>query len=362
MITSASSPDWLPAVVPPDLQGRTEVDALLAGESTGRRRHLAADQRAARVPGDPGVRPSVPAGPHPGADPDRRRRGRPRGPRDGSPALARGPDGHRPGGPADRPAAPEDGFIVLHPGHPGAAPDERRHPAPLAGGLDQARGHQAVGHDLGQPARRHARVPHVQPHQAGRVRAHVPARPAQGAHRVRSWRAPRQGWYTDWTARCLGIPRDVAAPYVPRLLSAARGRGRARRPRRRGRRHPRLRAAARPRQVRLLDDATSSGARPSAATPATGSRSCPRSAAPTGRASTCPRYGCTGTLTALERRHPRPSRRLLPRPLHPRAALQGRHRRARRRDDPRPAGAGRARLPRWHPLQRPERAVLHAHP
>ncbi|MGH3279154.1 MAG: helicase-related protein, partial [Trebonia sp.] len=27
-----------------------------------------------------------------------------------------------------------------------------------------------------------------------------------------------QGWYTDWTARCLGIPRAVAAPYVARLL------------------------------------------------------------------------------------------------------------------------------------------------
>lgn len=29
----------------------------------------------------------------------------------------------------------------------------------------------------------------------------------------------RQGWYTDWTARCLGIPREVAAPYVSRLLA-----------------------------------------------------------------------------------------------------------------------------------------------
>ncbi|MGH2926986.1 MAG: helicase-related protein, partial [Solirubrobacteraceae bacterium] len=29
----------------------------------------------------------------------------------------------------------------------------------------------------------------------------------------------RQGWYTDWTARCLGIGRDAAAAYVPRLLT-----------------------------------------------------------------------------------------------------------------------------------------------
>ncbi|MGH3282182.1 MAG: DEAD/DEAH box helicase, partial [Trebonia sp.] len=35
VITHASTLDWLPAVVPPDLHGRPEVDALLAGESTG---------------------------------------------------------------------------------------------------------------------------------------------------------------------------------------------------------------------------------------------------------------------------------------------------------------------------------------
>ena len=35
VIASASDPRWLPAVVPPDLQGRTEVDALLAGETNG---------------------------------------------------------------------------------------------------------------------------------------------------------------------------------------------------------------------------------------------------------------------------------------------------------------------------------------
>ncbi len=35
VITNASVPQWLPAVVPPDLQGRSEVDALLAGETPG---------------------------------------------------------------------------------------------------------------------------------------------------------------------------------------------------------------------------------------------------------------------------------------------------------------------------------------
>ena len=80
VIAHASNPQWLPAVVPPDLQGRADVDALLAGESHGRRGHLAADQPAARVPGGPGVRAPLPAGPHAGAHPHRRRRGGPRRP------------------------------------------------------------------------------------------------------------------------------------------------------------------------------------------------------------------------------------------------------------------------------------------
>src|SRR5262249_35424908 len=28
----------------------------------------------------------------------------------------------------------------------------------------------------------------------------------------------RQGWYADWTARCLGLSREAAAAYVARLL------------------------------------------------------------------------------------------------------------------------------------------------
>ena len=51
----------------------------------GRRGHLAADQPAARVPGGPGVRAPLPAGPHARAHPHRRRRGGPRRTRRGSP-------------------------------------------------------------------------------------------------------------------------------------------------------------------------------------------------------------------------------------------------------------------------------------
>ena len=69
----------------PTCTAAPDVDALLAGETSGDDGHLAADRRAARVPGGPGVRAPVPAGPHPGAHPDRRRRGRRSTTRRGSP-------------------------------------------------------------------------------------------------------------------------------------------------------------------------------------------------------------------------------------------------------------------------------------
>ena len=102
----------------------------------------------------------------------------------------------------------------------------------------------------------------------------------------------RQGWYADWTARCLGIRPDAAAPTCPGC-SAARGRGRAR-----------VRIAddgvtrvygLQPGhiRVRLLEDAEVR-ARRSAATPATGSRSSRRSGAPTGAASPAPATAAPG--------------------------------------------------------------------
>ena len=140
---------------------------------------------------------------------------------------------------------PADGLHRPRPRHPRTPPGQRRHPAPLAGRLDQAGGHQALGHDLGQPARRHARVPDVQPHQARRVRARVPPRPAQGPHRVRRGRHP-PGLVHRLDRPLPGHPARRGRRLRAAAAGAARRRGRAVGPRRRRRRHPRLRPAARP--------------------------------------------------------------------------------------------------------------------
>ena len=188
VIASASDPHWLPAVVPPDLQGRSDVDALLAGESQGDADtwRLISERLAFQVVLEFGLRSRqgrtleltrTAAAEVVLDDPAR------------IAALARdlmiaGPDTRLTGLPP-----PED-FIVLIRGILERLRVRRRRPAPLAERLDRAGRHPALGHDLGQPARRHARVPDVEPHQARGVRARVPARPAQGAHRVRRGQYP----------------------------------------------------------------------------------------------------------------------------------------------------------------------------
>ena len=101
----------------------------------------------------------------------------------------------------------------------------------------------------------------------------------------------RQGWYADWTARCLGISRRRGGRLPAPAARAARRRGRAQRPHRGRRRDPRLRAAARPHQGPAARRRRGARRRPSAATPATGSRSSRRSAAATGRATPAPATG-----------------------------------------------------------------------
>ena len=180
------------------------------------------------------------------------------------------------------------------PGHPGAAPDERRHHPPLAGELARAAPARSVS------ARSGDAVPDGMPA--------FPQRPSCGAPRSCSAsasgaasstrRTPARAGTLNWTARCLGHRRQEAAALPAPAAAAPRGRGRARGAHRRRRRHPRLRAAARPRRGPAAGRPPRSRARRSAATPATGSRSSTRTRAPTGCGQPCPSYRCTGTLAA----------------------------------------------------------------
>ena len=177
------------------------------------------------------------------------------------------------------------------PGHPGAAPDERRHHPPLAGELARAGRDEAVRRDLGQPPGRHARVP-----AAGR-RSCPPRVPDSASARGAASSTPRTparaGTWTGPPAAS-GSARRRRPLYLPRLLQlladedvlAARTAER--------RRHPRLRAAARSRPGPAAGGRARSRARRSAATPATGSRSSTRNGAPTGSASRAPGTGAPG--------------------------------------------------------------------
>ena len=246
---------------------------------------MGADRPAAGVPDGPGVRAPFPDGPHPGAHPDRRRRGPAGGP--GADRRAReGPPAQRPGHRDERAAGPGP-VRGPGPGHPGAAPDERRHHPPLAGELARSGRDEAFRRDLGTPAGRHARVPERC------LGAPVPDRPAQAGQRVR-----RRG-HPSGLVRELDrpLPRDrrPGGGALPAQAAAApRGRGRARGADRRRRRHPGLRAAARSRPGPAAGRPRRSRARRSAATPATGSRSSTRNGAPNGSASRAPGTGAPG--------------------------------------------------------------------
>jgi hypothetical protein len=72
VISEASAPEWLPAVVPPDLHGRRDVDRMLGGEITGNRDtwELVAERLAFQMILEFGLRSR-----HAGTYPDGRRRG-----------------------------------------------------------------------------------------------------------------------------------------------------------------------------------------------------------------------------------------------------------------------------------------------
>ena len=215
VIANASNPQWLPAVVPPDLQGRAEVDALLAGESQGDADtwRLISQRLAFQVVLEFGLRSRqgrtleltrTAAAEVVIDDPAR------------VAALARdlmiaGPDTG-----LTRLPPPED-FIVL-----------------VRGILERLRVSGGVRHYwlnawIGRAGTRRwgtiwGNRPDGMPAfpLSGRTRRGVSA-PAflLGQRKERTEFdviSTRQGWYADWTARCLGIAPDAAAAYLPRLL------------------------------------------------------------------------------------------------------------------------------------------------
>ena len=217
VIANASNPQWLPAVVPPDLQGRADVDALLAGESRGDADtwRLISERLAFQVVLEFGLRSRqgrtleltrTAAAEVVLDDPAR------------IAALARDLMIHGPGHARSPSLPPADRFIVL-----------------VRGILERLRVSGGIRHYwlnawiARAGTRRWGTIWGNRPDGmpafplSSRTRRGVSA-PAflLGQRKERSEfdvAGTRQGWYTDWTARCLGIPRDVAAPYVPRLLT-----------------------------------------------------------------------------------------------------------------------------------------------
>jgi replicative superfamily II helicase len=296
VITRASSLDWLPAVVPPDLQGRPEVDALLAGDTSGDTDtwRLISERLAFQVILEFGLRS---------------RQGR-------TLELTRTAAAevvlHDPA----RIAALARDLMLRGPGTPlTGLPSEDAFTVLVRGILERLRVSGGIRHHwLGEWIRL-----------AGTKRwgtiwgnrpDGMPAFPLSSRTR-RGVSAPAflltqrkdrtefdvagtlQGWYTDWTARCLGIPRAVAAPYVSQLLGMLADEGVL---------SSRLAGDGVTRvyglqpghiQVRLLN-------RNELKRATLGCDTChweqvvPPERHADWAAHTCPRYGCTGRLTSLD--------------------------------------------------------------
>jgi replicative superfamily II helicase len=212
VVTYASSQEWLPAVVPPDLHGRADVDALLAGEDDGSARTwgLVAERMAFQAVMEFGLRSRIgrtlemtrtAAVDVTFDDPGHRVTHLARD------LLVRGPATALASLPGD------DRFIVL-----------------ILGILDRLRMRGGIRHRWLEPwiygagTRRFGAI-------WGNRPDGMPAFP-RGSAAPRFLLAQRkersefdlvdarQGWYVDWTARCLGISRDAAAAYLPHLLQA----------------------------------------------------------------------------------------------------------------------------------------------
>ena len=216
VITSASNLDWLPAVVPPDLQGRSDVDALLAGDSSGDADtwRLISERLAFQVVLEFGLRS---------------RQGR-------TLELTRTAAAEVLLDDPDRIAALARDLMVRGPATPLTELPAADRYAPLVRGiLERLRVSGGVRHHWLNAWIRRAGTRRWGTIWGNRPDG-MPAFPLSSRTR-RGVSAPafilgqrkdrtefdvagtRQGWYTDWTARCLGISRDVAAPYVPRLLT-----------------------------------------------------------------------------------------------------------------------------------------------
>jgi len=211
VVTQASTPQWLPAVVPPDLHGRADVDALLAGEADGLPRtwELIAERMAFQAIMEFGLRSRI------GRtlemtrtatvevafdDPDGRVAALARD------LMLRGPATALTG------LASPDKFAVL-----------------IRGILERLRMRGAVRHHwldhwmYAAGTRRFGTI-------WGRRPDGMPAFPtgasaprfliSQSKERTEFDQATvRLGWYVDWTVRCLGISRDEAVAYLPGLLA-----------------------------------------------------------------------------------------------------------------------------------------------
>jgi replicative superfamily II helicase len=216
VITSASDPRWLPAVVPPDLQGRSDVDALLAGETPGNADtwELISERLAFQVILEFGLRS---------------RQGRTLELTRTAVAEVVLPD-------PDRIAALARDLMITGPAVPlTGLPSAGDYIACVRGLLERLRTGGGIRHNwlenwLRQAgARRWGTIWGNRPDgmpafpMNGRTRRGVSA-PAflLGQRKDRSefdLAIARQGWYADWTARTLGISADAAAGYVPRLLA-----------------------------------------------------------------------------------------------------------------------------------------------
>ena len=241
VITRASAPEWLPAVVPPDLQGRAEVDALLADESAGNQAtwKLISQRLAFQVVLEFGLRS---------------RQGRTLELTRTAAAEVILDD------PARLAALARDELIRGPATMLSEVPSADRYVPLIRGVLERLRISGGIRHDwldkwIGVAGtKRWGSI-------WGNRPDGMPAFPLSSRTR-RGVGAPsfiisqrkdrtefdvagtRLGWYTDWTARCLGISRDAAAAYVPRLLTVLADEGALSRPRRRRRRDQGLRAAA----------------------------------------------------------------------------------------------------------------------
>jgi len=216
VITSASDPRWLPAVVPPDLQGRTDVDALLAGDTAGDADtwRLISERLAFQVVLEFGLRS---------------RQGR-------TLELTRTAAAEVTLADPERIAALARDLMITGPAIPlTGLPTAADYIACVRGVLERLRVGGGVRHNWLENWLRQAGAkrwgtiwgnrPDGMPAfpMNGRTRRGVSA-PAflLGQRRDRSefdLATARQGWYADWAARTLGISADAAAGYLPRLLA-----------------------------------------------------------------------------------------------------------------------------------------------